>query len=351
MLDQARTRLAEYGGRVTFVRADLRDTATITAAAAAALDFTQPAAVLLLAVLHFIPDTDDPAAIVAGLASGLAPGSFVVISHLTADIAPTQVSAGVAAETDIVTVQSVLRQAAVALDLYVTEQRRPAAKAAFAADLHRLTTQAAPGSDHQLAFVRSFAAVAGQDDQLDLLQGLLDATVAIDGLTVDTELRWAILRRLVSCGRLGEPAIDAELDRDNTASGRRHCATVRAGRPTPQAKAEAWASVVESEDLPNALQTATIAGFLDPDHRELLRPYVERYFEVVGPVWENRSHEMSSNIAVGLYPGLFVEEATVARTDTYLAQEHPVAPLARLLSEGRDGVQRAMRCQARDALA
>jgi len=48
-------------------------------------------------VLHFLPDTDDPAGIVASLASVLAPGSYVVISHLTADIAPTQVSAGVAA--------------------------------------------------------------------------------------------------------------------------------------------------------------------------------------------------------------------------------------------------------------
>ena len=84
-------------GACEYIDADLRDTATITAQAATTLDFTQPAAVLLLAVLHFIPDTDDPAAIVASLASVLAPGSFVVISHLTADIAPSQVNAGVAA--------------------------------------------------------------------------------------------------------------------------------------------------------------------------------------------------------------------------------------------------------------
>ena len=48
-------------------------------------------------MLHFIPDADDPAAIVAALASVLAPGSFVVISHLTADLALSQVNAGVAA--------------------------------------------------------------------------------------------------------------------------------------------------------------------------------------------------------------------------------------------------------------
>jgi aminopeptidase N len=58
---------------------------------------------------------------------------------------------------------------------------------------------------------------------------------------------------------------------------------------------------------------------------------------------------MAANIVVGLFPALFVEPDVVARTDAYLAAQQPPAPLARLLSEGRDGVQRALRCQARDA--
>ena len=62
----------------------------------------RPAAVLLLAVLHFITDTDGPAAIVATLAQQLAPGSFVVISHLTGDFAPGPVLAGVEAYNTLV---------------------------------------------------------------------------------------------------------------------------------------------------------------------------------------------------------------------------------------------------------
>ena len=84
-------------GACDCIDADLRDTATIVAQAAKTLDPSQPTAVLLVAVLHFLPDTDGPAQIVANLASVLAPGSFVVISHLTADLAPSQVGAGVAA--------------------------------------------------------------------------------------------------------------------------------------------------------------------------------------------------------------------------------------------------------------
>jgi aminopeptidase N len=259
------------------------------------------------------------------------------------------VANGVSAEADIVTVQSVLRQASAAVDMYVAGDRRAEAKAELAASLHRQLLEAEPGSDHQLAFARTFAGVAGRSDELALLSRLLDGTDSVPGLAVDTDLRWAFLRRLVSTGTVGDAAIDAELARDNTASGQRHAATVRAARPTAEAKALAWAETVESDELPNALLTATIAGFQDADHAELLRPYVERYFAAVGPVWDQRTSEMASHIVVGLYPALLVEPAVVERTDAYLDQAKPVPPLARLLTEGRDGVQRALRCRARDA--
>jgi hypothetical protein len=59
-------------------------------------------AILLVAVLHFIPDAEDPAGIVEELAEALAPGSFIAISHLTADFAPEQVTSGVAAYNSLV---------------------------------------------------------------------------------------------------------------------------------------------------------------------------------------------------------------------------------------------------------
>jgi hypothetical protein len=82
-------------GMCDYIDADLRDTATIAAQAKNTLDFSQPVAVLLLAVMHFIPDSDDPAAIVATLAQQLPSGSYLAISHLTSDFAPASVTAGV----------------------------------------------------------------------------------------------------------------------------------------------------------------------------------------------------------------------------------------------------------------
>jgi hypothetical protein len=89
-------------GCCDYVQADLRDTEYVLRQAAGTLDFTRPVGVLLLAVLHFIPDADDPAGIVAALASTMGPGSCVAISHMTADFAPETVSEAVGAYNKMV---------------------------------------------------------------------------------------------------------------------------------------------------------------------------------------------------------------------------------------------------------
>lgn len=70
------------------VLADLRDSAAVLAdpTVRGLLDFTRPIAVLLVAVLHFVPDEDDPAGIVARYVAAVVPGSHVVVSHATYDV-------------------------------------------------------------------------------------------------------------------------------------------------------------------------------------------------------------------------------------------------------------------------
>ena len=76
--------LAEDGMTST-VLADIRNPDKIIAEARRFLDFTRPVALLLVAVLHFIPDADDPAGIVAAYRDALPPGSYLVLSHGTTD--------------------------------------------------------------------------------------------------------------------------------------------------------------------------------------------------------------------------------------------------------------------------
>ena len=261
------------------------------------------------------------------------------------------VLSGIGKESDIGVVQSLHRQVKLAIDLYADPAAREALLTRWTdATLAHLRTSA-PGSDHQLAWARAFAATARTPEQLDLLDALLEGAQTIEGLAVDTELRWAFVQRLAAVGRYDETEIAGEYERDRTAAGERHAASARAARPTEEAKAEAWAQVVESDKLPNAVQEAVIGGFVQTDQRELLAPYAEKYFEVVKGVWDSRSHEIAQQIAVGLYPAVQVSQETLDLTDAWLASAEPGAALRRLVSESRSGVERALKAQAADARA
>ncbi|MEE1843437.1 MULTISPECIES: aminopeptidase N [unclassified Streptomyces] len=261
------------------------------------------------------------------------------------------VLAGIGKETDIGVVQSLHHQVKLALDLYAAPEWREAGLTQWTEATLAHLRAAEPGSDHQLAWARAFAATARTPQQTDLLQSLLDGKETVEGLAVDTELRWAFVERLAAAGLLEEDEIAAEYERDRTAAGERHAATARAARPTEEAKAEAWASVVESDTLPNSLQEAVISGFVQTDQRELLAPYAEKFFAAVKGVWDSRSHEMAQQVAIGLYPTLQVSQATLDATDAWLSATEPGAALRRLVSESRSGVERALRAQAADAAA
>ena len=258
---------------------------------------------------------------------------------------------GIAKETDIGVVQSLHRQTKLALDQYADPAWREAGLARWTEAALAHLESAAPGSDHQLAWARAFAATARTAEQLDILQGLLDGSRSYEGLAVDTDLRWALLTRLAATGRAGEEAIAAELRRDATSAGEQHAAAARAARPGAESKAAVWAAVVEDDQLPNAVQESVISGFTQPDQRADLSPYVEKYFAAVKGVWESRSHEMAQQIVVGLYPTLQVEQATLDATDAWLASAQPAPALRRLIVENRSGVERALRAQAVDAAA
>ncbi|MFI5826331.1 aminopeptidase N [Streptomyces sp. NPDC051578] len=261
------------------------------------------------------------------------------------------VLSGIGKESDIGVVQSLHRQVKLAIDLYADPAWREQGLATWTEATLEHLRAAAPGSDHQLAWARAFAATARTEGQLTYLSALLDGSAEVEGLVVDTELRWAFLERLVATGVAGEAAIEAELERDATAAGQRHAATARAARPTAEAKAQAWASVVESGDLPNAVQEAVIGGFVQSDQVELLAPYTQKYFAAVKEVWDTRSHEIAQQVAVGLYPSLQVSRATLDATDAWLASAEPNAGLRRLVSEARAGVERALKARAADAAA
>ena len=257
------------------------------------------------------------------------------------------VLSGISSVADISVVQTLLRQAGQAVRRFADPAWRQTGMTLMAEALRDLLHDAPADSDTQLAYVRAFAGVAISADDLALLAGLLDGSVVLGGLSVDTDLRWSLLWRLVSRGARGEDEIDAELARDATDAGERHAASCRAAIPTAEAKQQDWETLIGGE-LTLAMFRAVLTGFADPDQPELLAPYREKYFEVVGDVWRNWSSAMAQDFVSGVYAVCPISPETVEMTDAFIRAADPPAALRRLLIEGRDDVLRALRCQDRD---
>ncbi len=260
------------------------------------------------------------------------------------------VLAGISSVADISVVQTLLRQAGTAARRFADPGWQETGLALMASALRDMLQTAPAGSDAQLAYVRAFAGVASSAEDLALLAELLEGSVRLDGLTVDTDLRWALLARLVSRGRAGVVEIEDELARDATDAGERHAATCRAAIPTTEAKRETWQTLIAGE-LSIAMFRAALGGFVDLDHPELMEPYRDDYFEVVGDIWRTWSSAMAQDFVSTAYLVGALSAETVAATDDYIDRAEPPAALRRLLIEGRDDVLRALRCQARDRQA
>ncbi|WP_091112483.1 aminopeptidase N [Geodermatophilus dictyosporus] len=261
------------------------------------------------------------------------------------------VLAGIDAETEISVVQSLLARVQSALTSYADPAWADGSGwAALADKALQALAAAAPRSDEQLQWSRTLAAAARTEEHAAVLRGLLDGSRTYEGLAVDADARWAFLNGLVAVGAAGDAEIDAEVERDATATGARRAATARALRPTAEAKEEAWQHAFHDKEIPNAVHEALVAGFWHPAQRELTAGYVDRYFAEIGPMWERRPGEIAKNAVQYLFPPV-VEERTLKAADAWLeGGEHP-APLRRLVSEGRDGIARALRARRRDAAA
>ncbi|MEV3960058.1 aminopeptidase N [Nocardia sp. NPDC050193] len=266
------------------------------------------------------------------------------------------VQRGIGAETEIGVVQRLLMQANTTLRSYADPAwAETTGWPEYANRLLELAREAAPGSDHQLAFVNALTGAKLSAWHTEVLRELLDgdpAAVGLPGLTVDTDLRWRLLTALAAAGEIDAdgpdtPAIDAELRNDETAAGRRQAATAATARPLPQVKEAAWEKVIGDDSVPNITARSIVGGFAPAGQDSLLAPFVARYFDEIPAVWERRSSEVAQTVVVGLYPAWDISDDAVARADEFLAADHPPA-LRRLVSEGKAGVERSLRARAFD---
>lgn len=268
------------------------------------------------------------------------------------------VSGGVHAETEVGVAQRLLLQAQTALGSYADPRwAREQGWPEFADLLLELARGAEAGSDHQLAFVNTLCSSVLSTRHVEVLADLLDhdpAERGFAGLAVDTDLRWRIVTALATAGKIDAdgpdtPFIDAEVQRDPTAAGKRHGAAAAAARPQAAVKEEAWTRVVEDDSIANITARAIIGGIFAPGQAELLKPFTARYFDAISGVWARRSSEVAQTVVVGLYPYADISEEGIAAADAFLSDPQVPPALRRLVLEGQAGVKRSLRARRFDA--
>ena len=200
--------------------------------------------------------------------------------------------------------------------------------------------------------MQTFASFAQSEEDVAFVRALLSGERTLDGLTVDTEMRWTLLTSLAAAGAADAAEIDAELTRDNTATGAERAARARAALPTSEAKAAAWSSVVDSDELANQTIAETAAGFGHVHDVSLLEPYVEKYFAMAEDYWAGRTHHIAELGISSLFPMALAGPQLLDAAQQWLSS-HSDSPagLVRTVAENRDAVARAVTAQEFDARA
>jgi len=255
--------------------------------------------------------------------------------------------AGLTGEDDIATVTIIANQLVTAVEFYSFPSKRDSARLKVGNAFEVMLANAKAGSDHQLQFARNFTSFASSAEHNDLIKELLDGKLA--GLKVDADLRWTFVIALSERGLMDKESLAAELLKDNTLTGQLSHATALAAMPTAEAKAETWNSIT-TEEITTSLREAKLAGFMRALHRPLLAAYVDPYFDLLLETWGKKSYEVASKFVTGMYPAYITNQATLDKTINWLenAGKDGQAGLRRLVSEGRDSLERALKVQAKD---
>jgi aminopeptidase N len=254
-------------------------------------------------------------------------------------------------ETESTTMMTLLRQLLTVANMYVAISYRSAVQLEVADGLWRLAQNAQAGSDAQLQFTKFFAQFARSDQQLAVIADLLSGKAELDGLVIDTDLRWELLICLAVGGKVSQERIDLELESDNTANGQKAHAGASAALPDLKSKTQMFNKLVDTDDFSNALVNSASLAFGRVLDTAVLEPFVDQYFSKVASIWENKSYHMAEYLLVNLYPLALANQALADQTQQYLlnpALESKPA-LKRLIVENLASVQRALLAQQTDS--
>ncbi len=252
--------------------------------------------------------------------------------------------------TNSETLQAHLRTVVIALSRYVPPAEAAELTADAATRLWDILADAPAGSDLQLLALKGFARLAATGDQSAKLAQLADSDQVLDGLDIDTDLRWELLAGMAACGEDIESRAGAALQEDPGAIGQRRAAGVQAARATVEAKREAWETLVRpNSPVPNAVQYEIALGLVRTADPNLLAPLVPTMLNELTEYYAKNEGFVGKRVATYVFPAWAAGrvEGLDQLLDTWL-ERHADAPsvLRKIVTEGADEVRRALRAQS-----
>ena len=229
--------------------------------------------------------------------------------------------AALATEHESTTFRYALAQVSTTAWHYTAPAERAEIVKHVAAELFKLAGQAKAGSDEQFQLVTAYLGYGEPGDEAFVAnaKGLLDGSVAFDGLEIDNNFRWTIINALSTVNAIDQAGIDAELAKRETTENREFAYGARAVAGTAEAKAWAWNEALHNDELTNMQLEAVAGGFAATPRVDLAEPYAEKYFEVADWIWEHKTFHMAEALLEGLYPGYADPAKLVELGDAWLA--------------------------------
>jgi aminopeptidase N len=259
-------------------------------------------------------------------------------------LAVQTVLAGLPSEIDVVA-EGLLPWITAAVPIYIAAgPERDAALAALATSISVMLVEAEPGTSRQLTAARAWVALA---IDLDALRDWSVGRTDVAGLTVDAELKWAVLERRAEFGDLSPEQIEAAYIDDRSASGLVHAARCRALRPDADAKALAWSTLVDPASALSQYELQALAsGLWVAGQEKLVAPYAKRWFDEMPATAAFRGGWALTRIAAACFPALHVEAATLEQAEQVARRGDLPSGLRRVASDGADDLRRALAVRA-----
>jgi aminopeptidase N len=208
----------------------------------------------------------------------------------------------------------------------------------------RRAIDASPPGDPRVVWARALVGLASAPETIGIATSLVDDPP--DGLAVDQNMRWTVA---IAAAAIGGPDAEARLaterQRDPSDRGARAMETAAAARPAVEAKDDVWQRLHNQGFESLHLALAAASGFWVRRQRDLLEPFVPRFFDGLPALFAEWEHEAARGYLRSFYPAYRIEPSTRDHLQALLRRDDLGPMLGRMLIEAEADLDRALACR------